>query len=82
MPADDPQQPTGILRNTAANAFDLVDDDDLGFAGLVTVSFSAFDSKGPLGGATSGLKRYEYIGLVTKESDPFNPADHRQAEGA
>lgn len=74
MPADDPQQATGTLRNTAANAFDLVDDDDLGFAGLVTVSFSAFDSKGPLGGATSGLKRYEYIGLVTKESDPFNPA--------
>ena len=37
------------------------------FAGLVTVSFSAFDSRGPLGGVSLGNKRYAYIGLVTHE---------------
>jgi len=69
MPADDPQQAVGKLRNNVANPWGLDDiDDDPGFAGLVTVSFSAFDSKGPLGGASSGLKRYAYIGLVTHEA--------------
>ena len=37
------------------------------FAGLVTVSFSAFDTRGPLGGISPGTKRYAYIGLVTHE---------------
>lgn len=68
MPADDPQQAVGALRNTVAGPFGILDpNDDPGFAGLVTVSFSAFDSKGPLGGSSSGAKRYAYIGLVTHE---------------
>lgn len=68
MPAEDPRQGVGQLRNAAADPFGLVDEDsDPGFAGLATVSFSAFDSRGPLGGSTSGLKRYAYIGLVTHE---------------
>lgn len=71
MPADDPLQGVGRLRNAAADAFGLVDgDSDPGFAGLVTVSFSAFDSRGPLGGASSGLKRYAYVGLVTHGPPP------------
>jgi len=69
MPADDPEQSVGSLRNTAADPLDLnaLAEDDPGFAGLVTVSFSAFDSKGPLGGISTGLRRYAYIGLVTNE---------------
>lgn len=80
MPADDPQQAVGQLRNRVANPWGLdCVDQDPGFAGLVTVSFSAFDSKGPLGGASGGLKRYAYIGLVTHEAPqngnlaPFQP---------
>lgn len=69
MPAEDPQQEVGRLRNLAADPFGLDDgNEDPGFAGLVTVSFSAFDAMGPLAGATSGLKRYAYIGLVTHEA--------------
>lgn len=68
MPAADPQQEVGRLRNLAEGPIWLDDgNDDPGFAGLVTVSFSAFDANGPLAGATSGLKRYAYIGLVTQE---------------
>lgn len=63
MAAADQQQTVGYLRNTASNPF--MGGDDLGFAGLVAVSFSAFDSKGPLTGATSDEKCYDYIGLVT-----------------
>jgi hypothetical protein len=72
MPADDPQQAVGRLRNLVADPFGLDDEnDDPGFAGLVTVSFSAFDARGPLTDETNGLKRYAYIGLVTYEP----PAD-------
>jgi hypothetical protein len=68
MPADDPQQAVGHLRNRAVNPWGIEDpDQDPGFAGLVTVSFSAFDSTGPLSGASSGEKRYAYVGLVTHE---------------
>lgn len=69
MPADDPQQSVGELRNRVTNPWGLDGLDlDPGFAGLVTVSFSAFDSTGPLGGSSSGIKRYAYIGLVTNEA--------------
>jgi hypothetical protein len=67
MPAADPQQPVGKLRNLVPDPWTMEPDEDPGFAGLVTVSFSAFDSNGPLGGASSGQKRYAYIGLVTHE---------------
>lgn len=69
MPAHDPQQSVGQLRNRVANQLGFGEPDaDPGFAGLVTVSFSAFDSTGPLGGASSGDKRYAYVGLVTHEA--------------
>lgn len=71
IPADDPQQSVGRLRNLVAGPFGLHDaGEDPGFAGLVTVSFSAFDARGPLTSETSGLKRYAYIGLVT-----YDPPD-------
>jgi predicted ATPase len=68
MPSEDPNQPTGRLRNTMppGNPFGWGPaDDDPGFTGLVTVSFSAFDSKGPLRPPPECKKRYAYIGLVT-----------------
>jgi len=69
MPADDPQQTVGQLRNRAVNPWSAEHlDQDPGFASLVTVSFSAFDSTGPLRGASSGAKRYAYVGLVTHEA--------------
>lgn len=67
MPAADPQQAVGKLRNLVQDPWTLEPDEDPGFAGLVTVSFSAFDSNGPLGGSSSGEKRYAYVGLVTHE---------------
>jgi hypothetical protein len=49
MPADDLTQPVGELRNRAANPWGIEDlNADPGFAGLITVSFGAFDSTGPL----------------------------------
>lgn len=73
LPAVDPVQPVGTLRDTAApaNAWQLpgpVRAPD--FAGLVTVSFSAFDSKGPLNPPADSQKRYAYIGLVTDRPLP------------
>jgi hypothetical protein len=65
--ADDPSQPTGRLRNTIppAKPWERAPDDDPGFTGLVTVAFSAFDSKGPLHPPPECKKRYSYVGLVT-----------------
>lgn len=72
MPSGDPGQPVGQLRDLVANPWNIDGVDELpGFAGLVTMSFSAFDSKGPLTGVASGTKRYSYIGLVTHE--PVQP---------
>lgn len=67
MPYDDRGQPVGKLINSAGGIFQPAGGDP-GFAGLVTVSFSAFDSRGPLTGVSSGEKRYAYIGLVTHQS--------------
>nr|WP_284502713.1 AAA family ATPase [Caballeronia sp. ATUFL_F2_KS42] len=71
MPNEDPTKGVGAIINTAkASDFGPVQEDP-GFAGLVAVSFSAFDSKGPLTGVNnvaveaSTAKRYAYIGLVT-----------------
>lgn len=75
LPADDPSQAVGSLRNVATDPFGLVGGDgDPGFAGLVTVSFSAFDFRGPLRDDTEGVKRYAYIGLVTHEAPDGGPA--------
>ncbi len=66
--ADNPDPGTGQLRNTMQHANQwLVDGEDYdpGFTGLVTVSFSAFDSRGPLDVPPESKKRYSYIGLVT-----------------
>jgi len=69
MPAEKAEQPVGQLLNRAANPWGFGEPDaDPGFAGLVTMSFSAFDSIGPLSGASSGDKRYAYVGLVTHEA--------------
>lgn len=66
IPATDPNQSTGMLRNTAQSAALDLDSPSAepDFAGLVTVSFSAFDNKGPLVAAPSAKKRYAYVGLV------------------
>ncbi|SAK99929.1 hypothetical protein AWB78_05855 [Caballeronia calidae] len=64
----------GTLANTAEPvAPGSAVNTDPGFAGLVTVSFSAFDSKGPLTGITNAAKRYAYIGLVSYESLDSKP---------
>ncbi|MBU9194444.1 ATP-binding protein [Burkholderia gladioli] len=74
MPSDDLQQGVGELVNTAqGNMLPFPSNSDPGFAGLVTVSFSAFDSRGPLTGITSGVKRYAYVGLVTHEHTEAPP---------
>ncbi|WP_368911886.1 AAA family ATPase [Taklimakanibacter deserti] len=68
--AEDPNQQTGLLRNTMPQANSWLSDEedaDPGFAGLVTVSFSAFDARGPLVLPAESKKRYSYIGLVTSE---------------
>jgi ABC-type cobalamin/Fe3+-siderophores transport system ATPase subunit len=72
IPADDSGQSTGTLRNTQPNhAWNLdANNDDPGFTGLVTVAFSAFDSKGPLYPSPDSKKRYSYIGLVTDKPLP------------
>lgn len=65
IPAEDQEQLTGQLK-ASADVFS-GSSTDPGFAGLVTVSFSAFDSKGPLVGSTAAKKRYAYVGLVHSE---------------
>lgn len=73
VPAEDPFQPTGLLRNLVPDEFGILDPQqagDPGFTGLVTVSFSAFDSRGPLRPPSENKKRYSYIGLVTDASLP------------
>lgn len=73
IPPDNPNQPAGRLRNTMQPAHAWVavpQEDDPGFTGLVTVSFSAFDSKGPLHPPPECKKRYSYIGLVADRSSP------------
>lgn len=71
LPADGPNQSVGRLRDVAADPFDLGGGGgDVGFAGLVTVSFSAFDFRGPLRDSESGVRRYAYIGLVTDLPPP------------
>ncbi|MGO7000369.1 AAA family ATPase [Rhizobium leguminosarum] len=47
-----------------------LDDDQHGFAGLVTVSFSVFDTNGPLVPPSGSVKfRYSYIGLLRFQSE-------------
>ena len=76
MPKSDSNQGVGKLVNTARrSAYSTLGQDDPGFAGLVTVSFSAFDSRGPLTGISSGAKKYEYIGLVTHKTEGNNDAN-------
>ncbi|MGF6260984.1 putative ATPase [Paraburkholderia youngii] len=71
MPNEDPTKGVGAIVNTAKTGIFGPVQEDPGFAGLVAVSFSAFDSKGPLTGVNSvameegTAKRYAYIGLVT-----------------
>jgi len=71
MGAELQDQSVGQLANTVrwlASAFiGETDETDLGFAGLVAVSFSAFDSSGPLTGFKTGSKRYTHLGLVTRK---------------
>jgi len=77
LPADDPAQSVGVLRSTIEPQFGWViqpDKREPDFAGLVTVSFSAFDSKGPLVQASDSKKRYAYIGLVTEQALAGVPA--------
>jgi len=79
IPNEEPNSPSGKLRS---RKFTPESSDSnarsLGFAGLVAVSFSAFDSKGPLGGkASGGTLPYQYIGLITREplsSSSVDPA--------
>lgn len=72
---DEPQQNVGELVNTAqGNVTPAFISGDSGFAGLVTVSFSAFDSRGPLTGVVTGSKRYAYVGLVTHVQTETNAA--------
>ncbi|MEF9444292.1 AAA family ATPase [Burkholderia sp. 1B3(2022)] len=67
------EQDVGEIVNTAQDDISQVfQGNDSGFAGLVTISFSAFDSRGPLTGVTSGAKRYAYVGLVTHEYSEEN----------
>lgn len=74
MPAEDGSQAVGILRSSAFPSNPFVSSArQLGFAGLVAVSFSAFDSKGPLGGVSTGDVRYSSIGLITRENLPSSP---------
>jgi len=65
IPSDD-LQPTGELKAIAHSPFHSALDP--GFAGLVTVSFSAFDSKGPLVANSGTAKRYAYVGLVETQN--------------
>jgi AAA domain, putative AbiEii toxin, Type IV TA system len=72
--AENSQQLTGRLKNVASPftsdnpglSFPVTDDP--GFAGLVTVSFSAFDNKGPLVSSATIAKRYAYVGLVQMQA--------------
>lgn len=66
VPALVSDQPTGILKNMAPSSPFAIspENGDPGFAGLVTVSFSAFDSKGPIIAEGKSSKRYAYVGLV------------------
>lgn len=76
MPRSNSDQRVGQLINTAQpNAYSTLEPGDPGFAGLVTVSFSAFDSRGPLTGVSSGPKKYAYIGLVTHKTQENNEAN-------
>lgn len=74
MGSDELGQSVGELFNTAAgiSAFSRKEVD---FAGLVVVSFSAFDSKGPLGDGANLKHRYAYIGLITHENLPPTPSN-------
>lgn len=74
MPAEDGSGTVGVLRSSSVPSIPFVNSArQLGFAGLVAVSFSAFDSKGPLGGVSKGDVRYSYIGLITREALPLSP---------
>jgi hypothetical protein len=64
--------PVGKITNitapdASAYSWSIVDTSASDFAGLVAVSFSAFDTRGPLAGVSLGIKRYAYIGLITHE---------------
>jgi hypothetical protein len=64
--ADEPAQEVGRLRNNIVSLWDTdLTAEDPGFVSLVTVSFSIFDSKGPLVAENSGTKRYAYVGIVS-----------------
>ncbi|MFY7927294.1 MAG: AAA family ATPase [Oligoflexus sp.] len=66
--AGEPAQDVGHLRNNLLSFWDPdLSAKDPGFVSLVTVSFSVFDSKGPLVAQNSGPKRYAYVGLVSNE---------------
>ncbi|MDY2564786.1 AAA family ATPase [Pseudomonas syringae] len=75
IPNEDPDSPSGQLRSRKFSPIPFSSNArSLGFAGLVAVSFSAFDSKGPLGGKVSGnTLPYQYIGLITREPLPGSP---------
>lgn len=52
-----------------------------GFAGLVTVSFSAFDEYGPLVSHSSQLEvKYAYIGLIRESADQVSTASSDEEE--
>lgn len=70
IPAEDQKQETGFLRNRIKPTFPAFTptETDPGFSGLVTVSFSAFDSKGPLVTEAQASKKYAYVGLVQSQN--------------
>lgn len=73
--AEPQSQPTGTLRNKIKPTFPtfVATETDPGFSGLVTVSFSAFDSKGPLVSGADAKKRYAYVGLVQSQATQIDP---------
>ncbi|MEW6436956.1 MAG: AAA family ATPase [Pseudomonadota bacterium] len=56
-------EPIGDLKGLDVNPF-TEEDQEPGFAGLITVSFSPFDKTGPLAPPANSRKRYAYVGLA------------------